>query len=88
MAPNWESEALLLWVWGCTVQKWGHMVRTSVELMDPSLCIFFAPASAQSLAVVISILIEMLERIISVHAARKRECAVCVCILALSEEPY
>ena len=56
-----------------------HVVRTSVELMDPSLCFPSAPASAQSLASVISTSIEMLERFASIHAAQKRESAgLCV----------
>ena len=50
-----------------------HMVRTFVELMDPSLCFSSAPVSAQSLALVISISIELLERFESIHAAQKRE---------------
>ena len=49
------------------------MARTFVELMDPNLYFSSAPVSAQSLALVISISIELLERFASIHAAQKRE---------------
>lgn len=46
------------------VQKWGHLVRTLVELMAPVAASPPFQLSTQSLAVVISIQIETLERIV------------------------